>query len=155
MPAFECPSFLPPCITQLTDKHAEDDRGLEGMQAGFCVNEASQRITHNSLHGHHAKMALASSHYTLRAQDAEDEDADPTAGMYAKYDRCLHGPRSELTQPLLSVAFLRKFLTIIKRRARCAASLLHGQNGPKASSPCGNKIHHHQAPRQACYISIT
>ncbi len=125
------------------------------MQAGFCVNEASQRITHNSLHGHHAKMALASSHYTLRAQDAEDEDADPTAGMYAKYDRCLHGPRSELTQPPLSVAFLRKFLTIIKRRARCAASLLHGQNGPKASSPCRNKIHHHQAPRQACHISIT
>ncbi|CAL5229434.1 g12756 [Coccomyxa viridis] len=53
----------------------------------------------------------------LDMEDAEDEDADPTAGMYAKYDRCLHGPRAELTQPPLSVAFLKKFLTIIKRRA--------------------------------------
>ena len=93
------------------------------MRAGFCVNEAPWRSAYSSLHGHHAVMAQASSHYTLRAQDGEDEDADPTAGMYAKYDRCLHGPRSELTQPPLSVAFLRKFLTIIKRRARCAASL--------------------------------
>lgn len=41
--------------------------------------------------------------------------------MYAKYDRCLHGPRAELTHPPLSVAFLKKFLTIIKRRARCAS----------------------------------
>ena len=53
-------------------------------------------------------------------QDAEDEDADPTAGMYAKYDRCLHGPRAELSHPPLCVAFLKKFLTIVKRRARCA-----------------------------------
>ncbi len=47
-----------------------------------------------------------------------------TAGMYAKYDRCLHGPRAELTQPPLSVAFLKKFLTIIKRRAGCAQAPL-------------------------------
>lgn len=51
-------------------------------------------------------------------QEAEVEDADPAAGMYAKYDACLHGPRAELTHPPLSVAFLKKFLTIIKRRAR-------------------------------------
>ena len=55
----------------------------------------------------------------LPVQDAEDEDADPAAGMYAKYDRCLHGPRAELNHPPLSVAFLKKFLTIVKRRAGC------------------------------------
>ena len=51
------------------------------MHLGFCVNEASRRLAHGSLHGHHAMMAPAPSHYTLRAHDAEDEDADPTAGI--------------------------------------------------------------------------
>lgn len=53
-------------------------------------------------------------------EDAEDDDGDrdPTADMYAKYDRCLHGPRREGEHPPLSVHFLKKFLTIIKRRAR-------------------------------------
>ena len=88
-------------------------------------------------------MLAISSHLSKNVQDAEDEDADPTAGMYAKYDRCLHGPRSELTQPPLSVAFLRKFLTIIKRRARCAASLLCSQSRPEASSPCRTGSYHH------------
>ena len=124
------------------------------MHAGLCVNEASRRLAQGFLQGHHAMMLLASSHYSVSAQDGEDEDADPTTGMYAKYDRCLHGPRSELTQPPLSVAFLRKFLTIIKRRARCTASLLCSQNRLEASSPSRNRIHHHQAPRQACRISI-
>ena len=123
------------------------------MHLGFCVSEASRRLAHGFLHGHHAMMAPAPSHCSASAQDAEDEDADPTAGMYAKYDRCLHGPRSELTQPPLSVAFLRKFLTIIKRRARCAASLLCSQSRPEASSPYRTGFYHHQALCQVCCIS--
>ena len=105
------------------------------MQAPHDI-AASWRIAYHSLHGHHAAAAAASTHLTGSVQDAEDEDADPAAGMYAKYDRCLHGPRSELAQPPLSVAFLRKFLTIIKRRARRASSLLYRQNRPKAHSSC-------------------
>ena len=85
-------------------------------------------------------------------QDAEDEDADPTAGMYAKYDRCLHGPRSELTQPPLSVAFLRKFLTIIKRRARCAACRLHSQHARSALALQEHSIGHASAERPGIHL---
>ena len=45
---------------------------------------------------------------------------------YAKYDRCLHGPAEAGEHPPLSVHFLRKFLTIIKRRARHARRCLPG-----------------------------
>ena len=53
--------------------------------------------------------------------DEEDGDRDPQADMYAKYDACLHGPREAHEHPPLSVHFLKKFLTIIRRRARWAA----------------------------------
>ena len=39
--------------------------------------------------------------------------------MYVKYDARLHGPRVPGRQPPLTVHFLKKFLTIVKRRCRC------------------------------------
>ena len=56
-------------------------------------------------------------------------------------DRCLHGPRAELTHPPLSVAFLKKFLTIIKRRARCARSAT-------PSISCAVTLHLHHIGQQ-------
>ena len=124
MPASKVTLFFQ-AIRQLTDSMT--------MEANAC--SVSMNVQHQRSMGHNficlaiMQMVLATSPHLIEdVQDAEDEDADPTAGMYAKYDRCLHGPRSELTQPPLSVAFLRKFLTIIKRRARCAASHIHSQH---------------------------
>ncbi len=63
----------------------------------------------------------------LEMEEAEDEDGerDPQADMYAKYDACLHGPRAEGEHPPLSLQFLKKFFSIIKRRARCSKQPLN------------------------------
>ena len=58
----------------------------------------------------------------------EDEDEEEAGGreqgadggMYVKYNATLHGPLTPGSKPPLSVAFLKKFLTIAKRRGRCA-----------------------------------
>ena len=42
--------------------------------------------------------------------------------MYVKYNSTLHGPLAPGGKPPLSVSFLRKFLTIVKRRSRQATS---------------------------------
>ena len=41
-----------------------------------------------------------------------------------KYDARLHGPRVPGRQPPLTVHFLKKFLTIVKRRCRCCPNKL-------------------------------
>ena len=58
-----------------------------------------------------------------RDEDAEEEEEDEAAAggeMYVKYDARLHGPRVPGRQPPLTVHFLKKFLTIVKRRCRCS-----------------------------------
>ena len=40
--------------------------------------------------------------------------------MYVKYNSTLHGPLAPGAKPPLSVPFLRKYLTIVKRRGRQA-----------------------------------
>lgn len=55
------------------------------------------------------------------AEDDEDENEseEATGGdMYVKYNSTLHGPLAPGAKPPLSVNFLRKFLTIVKRRGR-------------------------------------
>ena len=57
-----------------------------------------------------------------RDEDAEEEEEDEAAAggeMYVKYDARLHGPRVPGRQPPLTVHFLKKFLTIVKRRCGC------------------------------------
>lgn len=55
----------------------------------------------------------------MEEAEEDDEDRDPQADMYAKYDACLHGPRAEGDHPPLSMHFLKKFFSVIRRRARC------------------------------------
>ncbi|KAK9821947.1 hypothetical protein WJX81_000309 [Elliptochloris bilobata] len=55
-----------------------------------------------------------------RDEEAEEEEEDEAAAgseMYVKYDARLHGPRVPRRQPPLTVHFLKKFLTIVKRRS--------------------------------------
>ena len=53
------------------------------------------------------------------AEDDEDENQDRAEGdMYVKYNSTLHGPLAPGAKPPLSVDFLRKYLTIVKRRGR-------------------------------------
>ena len=59
------------------------------------------------------------------AEEDDEEGRDPQADMYAKYDACLHGPRAEGDHPPLSTHFLKKFFSVIRRRARCGASCAH------------------------------
>jgi len=59
-----------------------------------------------------------------RDEEAEEEEEDEAAAgaeMYVKYNPCLHGPRVPGRQPPLTVHFLKKFLTIVKRRGRRAS----------------------------------
>lgn len=59
-----------------------------------------------------------------RDEEAEEEEDDEAAAgekMYVKYDPRLHGPRVAGRNPPLAVHFLKKFLTIVKRRCRCRA----------------------------------
>lgn len=55
------------------------------------------------------------------AEDDEDENEaenNNSGDMYVKYNSTLHGPLTPGAKPPLSVPFLRKFLTIVKRRGR-------------------------------------
>ncbi len=55
--------------------------------------------------------------------------------MYVKYNSTLHGPLAPGAKPPLSVNFLRRYLTIVKRRGRhafqstlcCQCRLSHGR----------------------------
>ena len=51
-------------------------------------------------------------------EDEEEEREQEGGDMYVKYNRTLHGPLAPGTRTPLSVNFLKKFLTIVKRRGR-------------------------------------
>lgn len=68
----------------------------------------------------HAQWSEVGFAYRL-AEDDEDENevAEASGGdMYVKYNSTLHGPLAPGAKPPLSVTFLRKFLTLVKRRGR-------------------------------------
>lgn len=56
----------------------------------------------------------------MEEEDEDDEaEARPKqADMYCKYNEVLHGPLAPGGKPPLSVPFLKKFMTIVKRRGR-------------------------------------
>lgn len=54
----------------------------------------------------------------VEMEEEEEDERDQEGDMYVKYDSRLYGPRAPGKPLPLSTHFLKKFLTVVKRRTR-------------------------------------